>query len=241
MRKGQKTLRKRILFSVFAVGFCLFFLACGIPVYYVVEPPQAKHTLTYESMDTANRFFSFECPYSSSSDNSDFLLLGTDIYYRIYDSLDKMNSDISSISSSNSEYSENGFSRMTNLNYQPLWSSTGDTPVIKKIASNRTIRIRLCSEDTYAAELYDETNGSSISIPYRKGTGSSDSGNKTFLFTSSNHPESGDQDSSISNPNQTSGEWYVNLYAVSVGRDTSFVPHYSSLLHLGNLKITQTQ
>ncbi|MCR4939455.1 MAG: hypothetical protein K5930_05015 [Treponemataceae bacterium] len=241
MRNRRKTIQKRIVFSVFAGIFCLFFFRCGIPVYYVIEPPQADRIPTYETDDASQKFFQFICPYSSSSENSDFYLSGTDVYYRIYDSLDKMNSDISSISSSNSEYSENGFSRINDLNYQALWSSTGDTPVIKKMTSNRTIRIRLCTETQYPAEIYDKTNENNISIPYRKGTGSSSSGNMSFQFTSNYHPLPGDQDTSISDSSQNSGIWYINLYAVSVGRDSSLVPHYSSLLHLGNLKIVQSQ
>lgn len=233
-----------MFFSVFAVVACLFFFACGIPVYYVIEPPQSDHIPTYETDAPSERYFGFICPYSASSENSDFSLAGTEIYYRIYNNVDEMNSDISRINSSNSEYSENGYRRMTELEYQSIWSSTGDSPVIKKKTSSRTIKLWLRSEGegVYPAGIYDATNNDALlSVPYRKGTGSSGSGNMNFEFTSSYHPNSIDTDTKMTASEQTSNEWYVNLYAVSVGWDSSLSQHYSSVLHLGNLKITQKQ
>ena len=246
MKSRQKTLRKRIVFSVFAGVFCLFFFTCGIPVYYVIEPPKIGSNIpTYETSDQSNRYFSFICPYSSSSDNSEFSLLGTGIYYRIYDSVETMNSDINSINGRNGEYSENGYFKMIELNYQPLLSTPASTPIVKKITSSRTVELRLCNEGTYTTGLKDVTNNTQISVPYRYGISSSTNATAGFQFTSSYHPESGDQDYSMSNQSsgQTtgSGEWYVNMYAVSIGRDSSLSQHYSSLLHLGNLKITQTE
>ena len=241
MRNRQVTVQKRMFFSVFAVAACLFFFACGIPVYYVIEPPQADHIPTADTGDISQKYFSFICPYSSSSENSDFSLTGTEIYYRIYNNVDEMNSDISSINGRNSEYSENGYRRMTELNYQEMWSDKGDFPIIKKTNASRTIRIRLCAEGSYKAEIFDETNNNTISVPYRKGTGSTNSGNMSFEFTSSYHPDSDDQDTKITSSEQEDIEWYVNLYAVTVGKDTSLSQQYSSVLHLGSLKITQTQ
>ena len=242
MRNRQETLQKRMILSFFAGVACLFFFACGIPVYYVIEPPQADHIPTYETDDATQRYFSFICPYSSSSENSEFTLYGTDVYYRIYNSLEDMNSDISSINSRNSEYSSRGYERMIELNYQSLSLESGASPVVGKTASTRTIRLRLCSEEgVYSAELFDVTNNTLISTPFRKGTGSIGSGNMTFDFTSSYHPDSNDSDTKIREEIQGNGDWYVNLYAVTVGRDSSLASQFSSVLHLGNLTIKQTQ
>ena len=240
MRSRQESLQKRIFLSVFAIA-CLFFFACGIPVYYVIEPPQAEHIPTYETDDASGRYFSFICPYSSSSENSEFTLYGTDVYYRIYNSLDDMNSDISSISNRNSEYSDSGYLKMIELNYQSLWLASGASPVISKSTAARTMELRLCTEGQYSASLYDKTNNVLISTPFRKGIGSSGSGNMSFDFTSSYYPVSTDSDTKIREETQNNGEWYVNLYAVTVGRDSSLASQYSSLLHLGNIKIRQTQ
>lgn len=231
--------RKRICVSVFTLLACLFFFACGIPVYYVIEPPQADSIPTYDTDEPSRRYFGFFCPYTSSSENSEFSLAGTEIYYRIYSSLEDMNADISNISRSNAEYSENGYRRMVELNYQALWSSTGDSPIVKKITSPRIIRVRLCTEGDYSAEIYDETNSTRISIPYRKGTGNTGSGNMSFDFTSGYHPEQNDLDTKANESSQNNGEWFINMYAVSVGRDSSLSQHYSSLLHMGNIKIRQ--
>ncbi len=231
-----------MLFSVFAVAACLFFFACGIPVYYVIEPPQADHIPTADTGDISEKYFSFICPYSSSTNNSEFLLLGTEIYYRIYDTRSDMESDISSISGRNTEYSEDGYRRMTELGYKEMRSSTGDTPIIRKVTSSRTIRVRLCSEGTYPAAIYDETNdptlSAPISVPLRIDTISTAGGNASFNFNSNYKPSSDDSDTKAKSGDQSNNTWYVNLYAVSVGRDLSFAQHYSSVLHLGNLEIT---
>ena len=240
MRNRQGSVQKRILFSVFTGVACLFFFTCGIPVYYVIEPPVAEHIPTSDSVDASGRYFGFTCPYSASSENSDFMLLGTDIYYRIYNNLDDMNADISSISSRNTEYSDSGYIKMTELNYQQLWLASGESPVVKKTSSTRTIVLRLSTDTGYSSGLYDLTNSNLISYPLRRGTGSSGSGNMTFDFDSeNNHPVSGDQDTKIREGYDNEGAWYVNLYAVTVGRDSSLAYQYSSLLHLGSLKIEE--
>ena len=246
MRNRQVSLQKRIVISVFAGVACLFFFACGIPIYYVIEPPQAENIPTYETDEPSKRYFGLTCPYTSSSENSDFTLNGTEIYYRIYNNVEEMKSDISSINGSNSEYSENGYRQMTGLDYKVLSSSNGDSPIIKKITSTRTIQIWLCTEGDYSPKIFDVTNNTVISTPYRNGSGSTESGSMSFDFTTNNYPKDGDLDTKITEPVEgsgevSSGEWYINLYAVSVGRDTSLSQHYSSLLHLGNLKIRQAQ
>ena len=235
------TVKKRIFVSVFAVAACLFFFACGIPVYYVIEPPQTEHIPTADTEDASQKYFSFTCPYSSSTDNSEFLLLGTAIYYKIYDTRSDMESDITNISGRNTEYSEDGYRRMTELGYRELKSSTADTPIIRKITSSRTIRVRLCSEGGYSAAIYDETNDPTLSVPLsvplRIDTISTAGGDKSFNFTTNYKPSSDDSDAKIrSEELDYNGPWYINLYAVSVGRDLSFAQHYSSVLHLGNIK-----
>lgn len=233
------TVKKRIFVSVFAVAACLFFFACGIPVYYVIEPPQTEHIPTADTEDASQKYFSFTCPYSSSTDNSEFLLLGTAIYYKIYDTRSDMESDITNISGRNTEYSEDGYRRMTELGYKEMKSSTGDTPIIRKITSSRTIQVRLCSEGDYSAAIYDETNAQQLSVPLRIDTISTASGDKSFNFTTNYKPSSDDSDAKIrSEEPDYNGPWYINLYAVSVGRDLSFAQHYSSVLHLGSLEIT---
>lgn len=241
MRNRQVSIQKRIIFSVFAGIACLFFFACGIPVYYVIEPPQIEHVATYETTDIPERYFSFICPYNSSTENSEFTLLGTDIYYRIYNNLDDMNADVSSISSRNTEYSDSGYRRMIELDYQQLWLASGASPVVRKTSAVRTVELRLNTDTGYSSRLYDLTNETLISYPLRRGTGSTGSGNMTFDFTSNYYPEKNDSDVKIREGYNNEGAWYVNLYAVTVGRDVSLASQYSSLLHLGNLKIVQTQ
>lgn len=251
MRNRQGSVQKRILFSVFTGVACLFFFTCGIPVYYVIEPPVAEHIPTYLTDVPEGRYFGFTCPYSVSSENSDFSLLGTAVYYRIYDSQLAMESDISTINSRNAEYSENGFLKMIELNYNQLLSNPANTPIVRKINSSRTINLWLRNEGegVYQAGIYDYTNNNTkISVPIRSGVNSSSSDNPGFQFTTNNHPRIGDSDTKFTMINSTNpseedypNEWYVNLYAVSIGREANLSQHYSSLLHLGNLKITYSE
>ena len=37
----------------------------------------------------------------------------------------------------------------------------------------------------------------------------------------------------------SNGIWYVNMYAVSVGRDASYTPYYSLVCHLGSVAIDE--
>lgn len=250
MRNRQVSIQKRIIFSVFAGIACLFFFTCGIPVYYVIEPPVAEHIPTEDSTDASQRYFGFTCPYSASSENSEFSLLGTGIYYRIYDSREAMESDISTISSRNSEYSENGFLKMIELNYHQLFSVPRNFPVIKRITSSRAVELWLCDE-TEQAGLYDVSNDgrTRLSVPVRSGAESSGTAdeNSGFQFTSSYYPRFGDSDTKFSivtantEINDYPNEWYVSLYAVSIGRETNLSQHYSSVLHLGKLKITYSE
>ena len=241
MRNRQVTVKKRIFVSVFAMVACLFFFACGIPVYYVIEPPQSEYLPDSDAIEPDRRYFGIICPYSSSSDNSDITLMGTAIYYKIYNSREDMNSDISSISGRNTEYSEDGYRRMTDLGYQAMGCDTGASPIIKKVQSTRTIEVWLCDEGTNPVGIYNATADpkTKLSIPYRTGVGSSGSGNMSFNFTSSYHPEEGDTDYKYSSSPTNEGDWYINLYAVTVGIDISQSQQYSSLLHMGNLTLSQ--
>lgn len=241
MRNRQVSIQKRIIFSVFAGIACLFFFACGIPVYYVIEPPVAEHIFSYESENlTADSFFSFICPYNSSSENSEFKLSGTDVYYRIYNNLEDMNADISSINSRNSEYSDSGYRRMFELNYKQLGLESEETPVVKRHNTTREVRLRLCNDPVYSAELYDVTNDTFISVPTRNRASVIGTEDMSFDFhLTSNLPVKEDQDTKFREGYDNEGAWYVNLYAVTVGRDSSLAYQYSSLLHLGSLKIEE--
>ncbi|MBQ2481529.1 MAG: hypothetical protein II516_09795, partial [Treponema sp.] len=53
-------------------------------------------------------------------------------------------------------------------------------------------------------------------------------------------PKNGDADVNYSSSSSDSGTWYVDMYAVSVGRDTSYSTSYSKVLFLGSVKIQES-
>ncbi|MBQ5450514.1 MAG: hypothetical protein IIT57_10795, partial [Treponema sp.] len=53
-------------------------------------------------------------------------------------------------------------------------------------------------------------------------------------------PKNGDADVNYSGSASESGSWYVDMYAVSVGRDTSYSTSYSKVLFLGSVKIQES-
>lgn len=55
------------------------------------------------------------------------------------------------------------------------------------------------------------------------------------------YPAEGDVDVNYSSSASQENIWYVNLYAVSVGRDNSFTTYYSDVLHLGAVAIDASE
>ncbi|MBQ4025563.1 MAG: hypothetical protein II611_09265, partial [Treponema sp.] len=53
-------------------------------------------------------------------------------------------------------------------------------------------------------------------------------------------PKSSDEDVNYSGYSSESGVWYVDMYAVSVGRDVSYATSYSKVLFLGSVKILES-
>jgi hypothetical protein len=241
----------RILTAIAFLCLLLFLPACGLETYYVLSPTVG---IIYSpgTIDPGQRYFYFRTNDSENIKNAGDIFLGTRMYYKIYASKSALDSAISAIQGSNTEYSSNGFSRIIQLDYQELVTAP-DRDMLAPQSIDREVTIRLFNE------LYDTSNsrytyeaaiiglGSEYKplrrTPYGKGF--------TF-FPATNAPAVNVDAEKQANPlpvqadgdvnwsGYTDGKtWYVNAYVVSVGQDTSLAPLYSQLLHLGYIIIAE--
>jgi hypothetical protein len=225
--------RLRSFLLLFAVSV---FSSCGLETYAILEPPGILR-YTSGTIDAMDRYFYFQT--NSSSLTSDVSFQGTSVFYKIYASESVMNTDIASVSNVNIQYSANGYNRLTTLGYQELNSTARNDP----LSPNRTgtpVLIRLFDEGSYTAHVHgdDSNNSPTWGIPLRR------SNSKGFNFFATTQVEKDDNpapiqgDPDVNYSGFTSGtEWFVNAYAVSVGRDTSYANLHSQLLHLGYIRI----
>ena len=172
-----------------------------------------------------------------------------------------MDSDITSISTLiNSTNYSNAVSRIREtLSYQELGTvkiensqrkETSTNPLISAQGKNRTVYIRLTNyQDTKefsARILIDKEplkDGAFELYPSRSGS------NKSFDFGRTEddkevnvEPSQGDVDfvsGTFTDPENK--KYYVNMYAIAVGRDTTYTNYYSNALHLGSVSITATE
>ncbi len=233
---------KRLHF-IFALFALILFSGCGLETYYTLNPPpRAINAPVYTSVDYTANYFEFESATNNNSDSS-FLFLGTAVYYRIYADSSVMLSRRASISSVNttSDYSAAAL-RMIGYGYQQLNTSDGSVqPLIT--AEGATVRIRLTNygDANDANNDYRATISVINKIP-RRTLGN----NKTFDFgrrdksaygPSENYalPVSGDED--FESGTVTDNKYYVDMYAVAIGRDTTYTTYYSNVLHLGSVPI----
>lgn len=251
----RKTFQRLLL-----TGSCFFLLClsgCGLEVYpYLYAPYSYKSETSYSSSDYAQNYFSFNC--NSRKENIDNNIKGTEVYYRIFNSLSKMSSFQSTISSQSS--TGNAANTLINTQkYSTLKISTGSYTPLIRIAEDNYVYIRLSDKndsDFRASicvcppnehiEMYNETYAlkykDEIVFPRRN----VDS-NLTFNFGGSNPdtdkvPVKGDEDVEWSDTTseEDEGKWYVDMYAVSVGVDIStWTSFYSELLHLGSVTIVE--
>jgi hypothetical protein len=216
--------------------------SCGLETYTIIEPPTIGR-ITSGTYDATDRYFSFRT--IAKPDTGEIAFLGTAVFYKIYASESVMNSDVSSVENVNTQYSMEGFNRITSLGYQELGSSNRDYPLVPVGSAGTNVVIRLFNEGSYTARISENDSGASPTwgSPVRRSTGSGNGGG--FNFFASSQPEreanpvpvSGDSD--VNYTGYTGGTvWYVNAYAASVGRDIDLTNLYSQLIHLGYIRIS---
>lgn len=240
MKKAHKLTFRNIIFFMFSMCLFIFNLtSCGMDMFYVMEAPEKVINKPNEDIGTItfeNKYFEFETNETWYDPSSAFNFLGTEVYYKIYKSRDKLISETSYIETlaDDSSKSSSATDYMKNCNYNQLKvKDYNDSPLIPYSNSNKTVYIRLTDYlEDYTSRF--EIAGSNKGQPVRAG-----GQNYTFNFGRSGEkdkiPVTGDFD--YSNSDSSSQYWYVAMFAVAVGLDTSITQIYSTPLYLGNIVI----
>jgi hypothetical protein len=226
---------------LFAVTWGVSLMGCGlVDAPPAVPAPSATHKAT-GSPDFLNSYFEY-VPNGSTT--------GTIVLYRIYADMDVLTSQRAAIQSANKADSQKGYDRAVGLGYQELDTSLHRSYLTQN--SSDKIRIRLFDDGFTESSLWKagvfsggnaNTETSADSVPLRRGLN-----NKGFSFfyttdangkkTNNPKPANGDIDYN-STGHSSSGPWYVNAYAVSVGQDAAFTIYHSTLADLGFIMISQ--
>lgn len=221
----------------------LLFLSCGLETLYYLNPPKSGHDIYYTNEDRQQDYFYFITGDNSEASEGEFNFEGTEIYYKIFNNDSTLKSAISGLDAlqSSSDISATANSIINSKKYRPLISdSQRTTPLVS--GNNVTVEIRLNKYNDSNPNCIKE-NGITRHFP-RRNIGS---GNRAYGFefskddTNNPLPKQGDEDVEWSSSATEVGVWYVDLWAFSYGRDVSFTPSYSKALHLGCIKIKESE
>ncbi len=246
----NKTFCKKSNFINFMFAGCLilfniFFIGCGLDTFYVIDSPSVYHEPLYSSMELPERYFEFSTNEHDYEGTIKFL--GTEVYYKIYNSSSKMNSEVSSINSAaNNETSTNQSANrlIETYKYQTLRHSNDEGANIlipwNKNTNSRRVEIRLANDPEYDAEFTIANN--TLGYPVRNILGNKVE-DKSFSFkelSSANLPkggDNGDADYEYSSTTEEIKEYYVSMFAVSVAQDDKYSSVYSTAIYLGSVTI----
>ncbi len=232
-------------FCLFVVFTCVFlFSACGLENYITIEEPGTVTNMPSVESGFDSMHFEF-----FTNERNDPSFKGTDVYYKIFNNLSTMESQAATLDNlaNNDETKINSASTMIQNNkYQRLkCDGIGNDPLIpsKSSVPYQRVRIRLTDYLTEEYKACVTIDDALLGKPVRN------DGSFTFNFgrTSegvNNIVPGTDEASEIQDYYKASsatkeGVWYVDLFAVSVGMDTSFSKFYSNIKHLGSVKIVE--
>lgn len=227
---GSFYIRKSINFIIVGClcGIIPCFFSCGLDVFYYLDRPSVTGGGVIKNPKTPeSRVFSFiTAPNSSQRD----IFQGTAVYYRLYNDFSRMNSDMSSISSVNTElYSDKGMTRLLSYGYQPMVAGNGNPIMIPVSEGTVTVSVRPFSEGGYqaAVSVNGTPRGEPMRTPLRRGF--------TFFPENEAYPEPVETDIDTQFSNTDADGWWLAAYAVSVGQSPDMTPVYSQVEVLGYL------
>lgn len=233
---------KRCISSFMLIGcLILFNPSCGLDTFYVIDAPvNAVHTPSCESGDYTENYFDF---YTMDRDYDSVKFLGTEVYYKIYKSSARLNTeadDLVSIATKSDNTAAAAERMVQTYKFQPLraYGHEGDNVLFPTTGSNQRINIRLSTYTVYPAQI-SINGGTSIGRPVRyldkKPT-------FQFIATDSDSiPKSEDVDVNTNGTSTDENMWYVSLFAVAIGQDATYSTVYSNVLYLGSVQIPVEQ
>lgn len=234
------TFIKKVL-SFFCLFFsCTLFVGCGMQQYYDLKnAPVEYHAPDYSSTDYTTRYFRFRTADNSSS--GDFVALGTAVYYKIYGSSSTLVSETNSIEALNTTSNGSAAAQrlIENLGYQELGSSAGVRSPFIQENSSQVVYIRLMSYGTtsdYAAKVIIDGVEQSW-LPVRFDNSHTFEFGRTDSTKYTNYRNNAITSDGDVTGTSSDGVWYVNMYAVAVGRDGNYTRYYSLVTHLGSVAI----
>ncbi|MBQ4237185.1 MAG: hypothetical protein II716_10165 [Treponema sp.] len=259
---NKRSFGRQFLISFAVLSVIPLLASCGLDTFYYLDPPMSDgHHADLNSTDESQNYFSCRTNEESSTGSNseyfgsaDLLFLGTEIYYRIYTNSSTMASVESSVSSmiNATNYSSAAEYLISTKKYKPLGITHGSiSPLIKAGSSpqNRYVYIRLtddgadfpigaiCVSDSILrgpSADKELTFGGELVYPCR----SVELRGFNFGKPGVPLPQSGDDDVEYGSGPED-GKWYVDMYAVSVGRDSSYALSYSQPHLMGAVLITE--
>ena len=260
MNKMLTAVLRHIYECMILLYSCLvLFSGCGLTEYYNLAAPTVTYNVpSYSTTDYTSKYFEFRTNDNGNDfgSDADFDFLGTAVYYKIFNNYSTMLSYNSAISAVNT--ASNSTAAATKMietyTYQQLGTSSGtETPLIPENGgTDRKVYIRLMNYDKtsskvsgsvtdYKAKIMwknaTDTDYTEVYVPLREGNRYTFDFNRTTDNTNNAVPASGDTDT-VYGTASASNTWYVDMYAVSVGRDSSYTTSYSLVLHLGAVAIS---
>lgn len=239
------------LFFVSASGFS----GCGIDTIYVINSPHlAGNEVLYDDEDPANKTFCFRTDEDNSSLQG-IIFLGTDVYYKIYQSDSRMKNEVDYLNSLANDEEKSYISadklRLSKgsggYDYRRLKAKKGTSEhvLIPKSSStdSQLVKIRLTDfSTTYPSiiDVYPDTGN--LSNVHHYGKPVRDIPGKVYDFNfgrtnaDNRKPDVGDNDFD-SEGTSVDDKYYVALFAVSVGQDSGYEQHYSNIEYLGAVTI----
>lgn len=244
---------KIVVFSLFCG--CLFFIlnSCGLDTYVVVKSPiSVGKEVNYTTTDYSNMYFEFNTNEDMGTYYpSDFTFLGTEVYYKIYSNSSTLTSEVSVLQNlaGSTESSANAADKLINpttnggYGYKALKASNSNySPLIPpKYTNFQKVYIRLTNYqniEEFSARI--TVDGKPIGLANTKSVPIRSDNAMSFDFgrngSKDGVPLSTDGDVKYTTSNST-GNWFVAMFAVGVGRDVTYTTQYSNILYLGSVTI----
>ena len=237
-----------------AALFALF-AACGIEVYIYLEPVSTYINKPGSAADEALNYVAFVTSDVANEASASDYFRGFEIYYRIYNNLTTLNSDVTAIES----YSEDDDTQalaysylISTKSYSRLAASSRltDYPLIPSTSSNRAMYIRMYNAvSTYTAGVkvyelaspYSSSEGATLLADYGspRRTISSATGNANRYIFQLDYITSGNSDVYWSTSSTSDGTLYVQFFVMAYGYDESFSSIYSAPYNLGYITLTE--